>query len=97
MIAAEHLHRQPPSSRSLDRLYPMPKDGRSIDDWYRNRNLDLERLDDADLDHEAFRVAARLAYETDRRHRAWLLERREAVRQERARRRGAAVRGQGVR
>ncbi len=91
MIAATHLNSQVRSAEALDRVYQLPKDTRSWSDLHRNRNLDLAGFDDVDLDRELFRVCQRLAYETDRFAREWLVARRNAVRQERRRR------GQGVR
>jgi len=74
----------------LDRTYDLPNENRSYEDWCRVRHLDLESFDAVALDAEAFRVMCRLAYEPDANRRAWLVERRDAVRAERdARRRGS--------
>lgn len=85
MIAATHLDRQAPE-RWLDRLYPMPRECRSIDDWHRARNLDLPFFDAGNLDRERFRVSARIAHDHDRHRRAWLTERRDLVAREQRRR-----------
>ncbi len=88
MIAPTHLNRQPVTPRGLDRIYEMPRETRSLDDWYRRRNLDLPGFNDLDLDRERFRLSARIAYEPDPCHRAWLVARREAVLTEQRRRTG---------
>lgn len=90
MIAATHLDRQAPE-RWLDRLYPMPRECRSADDWHRARNRDIPELADADLDRERFRLSARIAHDPDRHRRAWLAERRDLVaREQRLRQRVAS-------
>jgi len=74
----------------LDRTYELPNQNRSLEDWHRVRHLDLPSLDAVALDVEAFRVMSRLSCEPDANRRAWLVERRDAVRAERdARRRGS--------
>ena len=75
--------------RRLERIYAMPRDCRSLEDYDRGRHLDLPGLTDDDLDREAIRVAHRWAYEPDRAPRGWLTERRDAIRAERDRRREA--------
>ena len=80
----------PRSPRGLDRTYELPNQNRSLEDWHRVRHLDLPLLDAVALDVEAFRVMSRLSCEPDANRRAWLVERRDAVRAERdARRRGS--------
>ena len=86
MILRTQLDRQHRPPRSLDRLYDLPNETISIDDWYRLRNLDLPHLDDLELDRERFRLSARIAYEPDWSRRSWLAERRAAVLAEQQRR-----------
>ncbi len=72
--------------RSLDRLYLLPRDTRSWEDWDRRRHLDLAALSDLDLDREAWGVAARLYRDREPGAVAWLVTRRDAIRAERRRR-----------
>ncbi len=72
--------------RALDRLYPMPRPTRTIEEWVRLHHRDLPDLSDLDLDREAFAVARRLCRDRDACRVAWLVERRDAVRAERRRR-----------
>ena len=76
-----------PSDRSLDRLYSLPNECLSLEDWFRARNLDLADADDAGLDREDFRLRNRRSYETESARAEWLDERRAAIRLERHRRR----------
>lgn len=71
---------------ALDRLYLLPRDTRSCEDWDRRRHLDLAALSDLDLDREAWGVAARLYRDRDPGAVAWLVTRRDAIRAERRRR-----------
>ena len=87
MIAHDYLTERT-SRRRLEAAYPMPRECRSLYEWLRARNLDLPELDGVDLDREHFRVSHRLAIEPDRHCRAWLVQRRQAIEAERARRRG---------
>ncbi len=86
MIAAAHRRRQAPTLEMLDRLYELPRDGRSIDDWHRARHYDLPTLDDLALACEDHRVMTRLAYDPGRARREWLVGRRLAIAEERRRR-----------
>lgn len=72
--------------RALDRLYPLPRETASLEEWHRRRQLDLVELSDLDLDREECGVATRLYRDRDRAHVAWLVERREAIRAERRQR-----------
>ena len=74
--------------RALDRLYPMPRPTRTIEEWARLHHHDLPELSDLDLDREAFDLARRLCRDRDRGRVAWLVERRDALRAE-CRRRAA--------
>lgn len=85
----DHLGRQAPPRRTLDRIYPMPNENKTIDDWHRLRNQDLASFDELDLDREFVRVTHRMAFEPDRYRLEWLMARRAAVRTEQRRRRGA--------
>ncbi len=87
MVAVEHLTRQPLADRDLERIYPMPRDTRSSDDYDRCRHRDLPGLADLDLDRAAFGVANRLYHDRDAGRVAWLVERRDAIRAEFRRRR----------
>ena len=88
--------RQPKPPRDLDRIYAMPNENRSLDDYHRARHLDLPRLDDLDLVLEERCVLARLAYDGDWGRRAWLIERRGAIQHERRRRRSTSTRSPGL-
>lgn len=70
----------------LDRLYLLPRDTRWIEDFHRRRHWDLPALTDLDLDREAIRVTARLAFDRDPAAIAWLDDRRVKVRAEQRRR-----------
>lgn len=85
-----HLTRYRPSPRALARIYEMPRETRTLDDWHRVRHNDLPAFGDAALTIEARRVSARLDVEPDRYVRAWLLARLDAVAAERRRRRAPA-------
>ena len=90
MIAHYPTGRQLPSPRQLDRLYPLPRETRSLDDWRRVRHFDLAEMNAGELDCEPFRVLGRLADKTDHGCREWLIGRRAAVQAERRRRAGTA-------
>ena len=70
-------------SGNLERVYELPRDTRSSDDWHRRRHQDLPGLSDFDLTRDARRVAQRLDYESDPFAQAWLRERLDRVAAER--------------
>lgn len=79
--------------RALDRLYSLPRETASLEEWHRRRQLDLAELSDLDLDREAFGVAMRLYRDRDPARVTWLVARREAIRAERRRRADAPYSG----
>jgi len=78
------------ADRALDRLYAIPRDTVSLEDWHRRRHLDLPDHSDLDLDRESFGVMLRIYRERHPGAMAWLAERRAAIRRELGRRRAAA-------
>ncbi len=85
MTGGDLLHLQySRSNRSLDRLYRLPRDTVSLEDFERRRHFDLPEMSDLELDAEGFRVRHRLAYDPDKYRRAWLTERLDTIRGERA-------------
>lgn len=72
--------------RQLERLYEIPRDCRSFEDYERARHRDLASLDNVELDCEGLRALIRLSLDGDRSRREWLIQRRNAIRQEQARR-----------
>jgi hypothetical protein len=71
----------------LERIYPLPKPMRSIEEWQREHHQDLEALDDFTLQRERRCVQHRLDYETDQFVRSWLAVRLTAIDRERGSRR----------
>ncbi|MDP9363880.1 MAG: hypothetical protein M3Q10_06585 [Chloroflexota bacterium] len=83
MITPRQRDRQAPSPATLERIYQLPRDTRSLDDYHKNRNRDLPGLDEVELACEAHRVLSRLSYEPDRSTRGWLIARLGAIEAER--------------
>jgi hypothetical protein len=63
-------------SRLLHRVYPMPKDTRSIDDFQRRRHRDIPLMAEEDLEAEVVRTQLRIWMEDDVDNRIWLKERK---------------------
>lgn len=78
MMPSHHRSRQP-SPQAIERLYGLPNENRSIDDWYRLRHRDLPAMSDHELDRERTRVRLRAAYEPDRFRLRWLEDRQAAI------------------
>lgn len=88
MVSIAHqTHREGFSEAYLERICPTPLPMRSLDDWYRSRNADLEALTDRELAREGRLARQRADLDPDTNSRAWFEQRTRAVDAEVQRRR----------
>jgi hypothetical protein len=83
MTSMHHHGRSGFSDAYLEKIYPMPRMTRSLEEWYRFRHEDLPGLDDATLAREGRRAQWRADLDADPDRRRWLTERVAAVEAER--------------
>lgn len=90
-MAADYLPEEPLTfPRLLDRIYPIPRDTVSLEQFERRRHRDLPDLADEVLRQEADRCRLRLWIEENPMHEVWLRERHDQLRAELRRRAPAA-------